>query len=47
MIITDISGCEYHDLMLVINFNMDIQYVGVISCSFDNILNMCMIRGNR
>ena len=24
----DISGCEYHDLMLVMKFNIDIQYVG-------------------
>lgn len=25
----DISGCEYHDLMWVMKFNLDIQYVGV------------------
>jgi len=35
MAITDISECEYYDLMLVMKFNLDIQYVGVTSCSFD------------
>jgi hypothetical protein len=26
---TNISGCEYHDLLLAAKFNLDIQYVGV------------------
>ena len=26
----DISGCKYYDLMSVMKFNTDIQYVGVI-----------------
>ena len=42
---TDISGCKYHDPMLVTRFNMDIQYVGVPSSSFDSLLITQMIRG--
>jgi hypothetical protein len=45
-----ISGCEYHGPMLMIKFNIKIdkiQYVGVASCSFDNVLIMQIIRGKR
>jgi len=38
MVMTDISGCKYHDPMLVMKFNLDIQYVGLTMSSCDNIL---------
>jgi len=47
MVTTDISGCKYYHPMLVKKFNLDIQYVGVISSTFDNILIRQMIRGKR
>ena len=47
MVIMDISGCEYHNPMLMMKFNIDIQYVGVTSCIFDNILIIQTIRGKR
>jgi len=42
-----ISGCKYYDLMSVRKFNIDIQYVGMTSHSFDNILIMWIIRDKR
>jgi len=47
MVTTDISGCKYHNPMLVTNFNLDVQYVGVTSSTYDNILIIQMIRGKR
>jgi len=38
MVTTDISGCKYHNPMLVTNFNLDVQYVGVTSSTYDSIL---------
>ena len=44
---TEISGCKYYNSMSLRKFNMDIQYIGVTSHSFDNILIMWMIRDKR
>jgi len=47
MVTTNISGCKYHDPLSVMNFDLNIQFVGVTSSIFDNILIMQMIRGKR
>ena len=47
MVTTDISGCKYHHPMSMKKFNPYIQYVGVLSSTFNNILIRQMIREKR
>ena len=47
MVMTDILGCKHHDLVSVMKFDPDNQYVGVTSSLFHSMLTERVIREKR